>query len=214
VSESLAYSTLQSGREHRAWLADRGADLAGDRAADRDPAPRVRVRDDGMLREITLDRASRHNAFDARMRHELSDALATAETDPDVRVLLRGAGPSFCSGGDLEEFGTVDDPAQGHRLSARAAAAVHGWCIGAGLELACFAGRVVASSDARFRLPELSMGLIPGAGGTVSIRRRIGPRALLALAIDSTEVDAAWALEHGLVDEVVADRASLARVRP
>jgi enoyl-CoA hydratase/carnithine racemase len=159
------------------------------------------------------------------MRQELDDALATAEADTAVRVVLRGAGPSFCSGGDLEEFGTVEDPAQGHvirlavspaarleRLQARTTAVVHGWCIGAGIELAAFAGRVVASSDARFRLPEVSMGLIPGSGGTVSIRRRIGARALLALALDATDVDATWALQHGLVDEVV-EAVSLANVQ-
>jgi enoyl-CoA hydratase/carnithine racemase len=78
---------------------------------------------------------------------------------------------------------------------------VHGAAIGAGVELAAFAQRLVASSDATFGLPEVAMGLIPGAGGTVSIARRIGRERLAALAITGDRIDAAAAAAWGLVDE-------------
>jgi enoyl-CoA hydratase/carnithine racemase len=79
---------------------------------------------------------------------------------------------------------------------------VHGACVGAGVELPAFAGRVVARPDARFRLPEVAMGLVPGAGGTVSIPRRIGRQATALLALTGDTIDAPTALALGLVDEI------------
>ena len=209
LAESLAYSALQSGREHRRWLASRTR-----RAVD-DESPRITLRAMGRVREITLDRPQRHNAFDARMRIELFDALAVAAAEGSS-IILRGAGPSFCAGGDLDEFGTLEDPVHAHhvrtsvsparllqRLGPRTVAGVHGWCIGAGIELSAFAGRLIAANNAVFRLPEVGFGLLPGSGGSVSIRRRIGRRRLLDLALTDTVVDARRALEIGLVDEVV-----------
>ncbi|GAA3231493.1 hypothetical protein GCM10017691_25430 [Pseudonocardia petroleophila] len=132
-----------------------------------------------------------------------------------TRIVLDGAGPAFCAGGDLDEFGTTPDPVTAHLvrtrggparplhlLAARTEAWVHGACVGAGIELPAFAGRIVARPDATFRLPEVGMGLIPGAGGTVSIPRRIGRWRTLHLALRGTTVDAQTALRLGLVDEV------------
>ena len=114
-----------------------------------------------------------------------SPRLRLALADPDLRVVLSGTGPSFSSGGELSEFGTFPDPVTAHlvrltrsaarllaRIGARVDAHVHGACLGAGVELAAFAGRVVASRDAVFGLPELSFGLVPGAGGTASLPPR------------------------------------------
>ena len=94
--------------------------------------------------------------------------------------MLRGEGPSFCSGGDLDEFGTRPDPGTAHlvrltrsaarlvhRLRDRVEVDLHGWCVGAGIELPSFAGTVRAAADTRIALPELQFGLVPGAGGTV-----------------------------------------------
>jgi enoyl-CoA hydratase/carnithine racemase len=129
--------------------------------------------------------------------------------------VLRGAGPSFCSGGDLDEFGTAPDVSTAHlirtsrsaghridQLRDRITAEVHGACIGAGMELPGFAGRVIAAPDARFALPELAMGLIPGAGGTVSLPRRIGRWRTAWLALSGAQIDAGTALRWGLIDEI------------
>jgi enoyl-CoA hydratase/carnithine racemase len=131
-------------------------------------------------------------------------------------IVVRGEGDSFCSGGDLGQFGTFEDPAAAHlvrlrrslawrfaELGPRIVAGLHGACLGAGIELPAFAARVVASDDAVLGLPEAGLGLIPGAGGTVSIPRRIGAARTLELIVTGTPVDARTARSWGLVDEVV-----------
>jgi enoyl-CoA hydratase/carnithine racemase len=89
-----------------------------------------------------------------------------------------------------------------HRIAHRTEVRPHGPCVGAGIELAAFAGRVVASPGTTVRLPEVGMGLIPGAGGTVSIPRRIGRWRTLYLALSGRDLDAATAARWGLVDEI------------
>jgi len=214
ITESLAYSTLQSGPEFHRWLARRGP--AGvPRLAD----PVLAERDGDTLR-ITFNRPQRHNAFSTDARAALLDVLAVAQLDPSIdEVVLAGNGPSFCSGGDLAEFGTLADPASAHlartrhspalvldaltgRLGSACRAEVHGQVLGSGLEMAAFCGRVDARPDAVLGLPELSLGLIPGAGGTVSITRRIGRWRTAYLVISGQSIDAATALAWGLVDAV------------
>lgn len=211
VLESLTYSMLQSGTEFRAWLDARGPATLPD-----DAAPTVSVERTGTALRLTLNRPARANAFVAAMRDALVEALRTAATDPTVEgVILTGAGDSFCSGGDLAEFGTVPDPAVGHatrvtrsaawwidHLSRDVRAHIHGHCIGAGIELPAFAGTVIAAPDTRIRLPEVAMGLVPGAGGTVSIPRRIGRHRTAWLALTGAEIDAHTALRWGLVDRI------------
>ena len=211
VAESTTYSTLQAGPEHRAWLASRGP--ARSRP---DAGPRLALRRDGDVLRVTLARPAVRNAFDAAMRDELLDALAVAQADPGLRVVVDGSGPAFCSGGDLDEFGTLADPASAHLVrighsvglalhlvADRVTVAVHGACVGSGVELAAFAGRVTAAPDATFRLPEVAMGLVPGAGGTVSVTRRVGRHRAAWLGLTGAAVDAATACAWGLVDEVV-----------
>jgi enoyl-CoA hydratase/carnithine racemase len=219
VAESSAYSLLQSGPEFRAWLADAPPRIAGieDHA-------RVRVEHHGHATDVVLTRASRHNALDARTRDELHAALFELAAG-DGPIVLRGEGPSFCSGGDLAEFGTAAGPVEAHvlrvarslaslmsGLAPRLVVALHGACIGAGIELPAFAYRVVAADDVSVRLPELGLGLVPGAGGTVSIRRRIGRARLLDLLLTGTVLDAPTARAWGLVDEVVPREHLLRRV--
>jgi enoyl-CoA hydratase/carnithine racemase len=215
-AESLAYSTLLGGPEFAGWLSSRG------------PRPLPPTADEPVLLDrrghklrVTLNRPERRNAYGRELRDALVAALSVAELDPTVtRVLLDGAGPAFCSGGDLDEFGTTPDLATAHLIRTRAGAALplvrmadrvearlHGACVGAGIELPAFAGRVVAAPGTRIRLPELGMGLIPGAGGTVSIPRRIGRWRTLWLALSGTALDERTALTWGLVD-AVADAAS------
>jgi enoyl-CoA hydratase/carnithine racemase len=80
---------------------------------------------------------------------------------------------------------------------------LHGACVGAGIELPAFTRHVAAREDAFFQLPEVSLGLVPGAGGTVSIPRRIGRQRTAWLAISSARLDPATALEWGLIDELI-----------
>jgi hypothetical protein len=212
VAESATYSALQSGPEHAAWL---GALDRQPRPPRPDPPVRVERRD-GIL-HLTLDRPEVRNAYNAATRDALLDALSIASADPAVNgIVLDGAGPAFCSGGDLDEFGTLTDPASAHVLRVARSVAhavhdqrermtvhVHGACIGAGIEIPAFAGRVVARGEATFRLPELSMGLVPGAGGTVSLPRRIGRHRTAWMAVTGAAVDAPTALDWGLVDELI-----------
>jgi len=212
VAESAVYSLLQGGPEFTRWRETRPVRSPSD-----DEGPAVRVEREGERLVVTLSRPHVHNAFSAAMRDELVQALAIAQSDPSVTaVVLEGDGPSFSSGGDLDEFGSRPDPATAHlvrleRSPARAMAAVgprsearlHGACLGAGIELAAFAGRVVATPDAAIGLPEVTLGLIPGAGCTVSVTRRIGRHRTALLALTGTTVDAATASQWGLVDEVL-----------
>ncbi|WP_200826969.1 enoyl-CoA hydratase/isomerase family protein [Thermomonospora echinospora] len=212
--ESFAYSTLLDGPEFRRWVEGRGPR----------PLPPVAeepvlVRRDADRLVITLNRPERRNAYGRQARDALVDALELALLDPTLdRVVLEGAGPSFCSGGDLDEFGTTPDLVTAHfvrtrggagrlvhRLGTRIEARVHGACVGAGIELPALAGTVVAAARTTFRLPEVAMGLIPGAGGTVGIPRRIGRWRTLYLALTGRPLDAATALAWGLVDEVLPD---------
>lgn len=212
VVESLAYSTLQGGADFEAWLA--AAPARTPRPAD---SP-VRLRRQGDRLSVTLDRPRARNAMDAATRDALCEALRVAVADASIaRVDLYGNGPSFCSGGDLSEFGTSRDPAQAHlvrvhrspaallqRCGARVTAHLHGACVGAGIELAAFANRVLAAPDTVIRLPEIEMGLIPGAGGTASLPVRIGRERTAYLALTGDPLTAEEALEWGLVDEVTA----------
>ncbi|MFJ9896246.1 enoyl-CoA hydratase/isomerase family protein [Streptomyces sp. NPDC091280] len=210
VLESLAYSTLQGGADFRSWLA------AAPRRAHRPAETPVRLAREGSRLAVTLDRPWVRNAFDAATRDALCEALHVAVADPSItRVDLYGNGPAFCSGGDLAEFGTSRDPARAHlvrvgrspaallhRCAPRVTAHLHGACVGAGIELAAFAGRVVAAPDTVIRLPEIGMGLIPGAGGTASVPVRIGRERAAYLALSGAELSAGQALRWGLVDEI------------
>jgi Enoyl-CoA hydratase/isomerase len=214
VAESMAYATLQSGRDHRAWLEGRRRKKSPTVPVSSTPPVLIERRD--AVATITLNRPEVRNAFSSAMRDALIEALRVVVADPSIHhVTLRGAGPAFCSGGDLREFGTATDPLGAHVIrtarsagawisacSDRVTARVHGHCIGAGIELASFAGHVVAAPGTRFALPELSMGLVPGAGGTVSISRRIGSSRTAYLALTGIALDAERALAWGLIDEI------------
>jgi len=209
--ESLAYASLQGGPEFASWLAGRGRRVRRDL-----DEPRIEMIDHDDAVEIVLCRPRLHNLMDAAMRDQLTTALIAAGTDPRRSILIRATGPSFCGGGDPAEFGTVSDIASAHliRSSANAAPAlakvadrttveIAGPAVGAGIELAAFAGHIRATPAATFRLPELQMGLIPGAGGTVSIPARVGRRRTLAWLLSGAEIDGSTAADWGLVDELI-----------
>ncbi|WP_280319099.1 enoyl-CoA hydratase/isomerase family protein [Nocardia wallacei] len=212
AAEAAVYSMLLGGSEFGRWLTVRGP-ARTDRAPGGDT---VRVHRDGATLAVTLDRPHRRNALNARMREELLAALAVAEADPALAsVELSGAGPAFCSGGDLDEFGTATDLVAAYlvrldrapwavmdRIAGRLTARVHGACIGAGAEMASFAGTVIAAPDTYFRFPELSMGLVPGAGGTVGVPRRIGRWRAAWLMLTGEPLPAHTAVEWGLADRL------------
>jgi enoyl-CoA hydratase/carnithine racemase len=211
VTESAAYSVLQSGAEFTAWR--RARPPRRDRAGE---GPAVRVTRAGDRLDLVLSRPHSRNALNRAMRDGLLEGLALAAADPSLAtVVLRGEGTSFCSGGDLDEFGTFSDPAAAHlvrlgtsigrallALGERLVVEVHGPCAGSGVELPAFAPRVLAHPDFTAALPEVGLGLIPGAGGTVSITRRVGRHRMVLLALSGARIDAATALRWGLVDEV------------
>lgn len=208
LAESLTYSTLQHSVGFRNWIAG-----APRREAHEDAHPVLVARTDDRL-DITLNRPSAHNAYSTAMKDVLCEALHLAHADHTLQtVTLSGRGPSFCAGGDLSEFGRADDAGLAHASRTTRSAGfllattpahtqvrVHGACIGAGIEIPAFADRVSAAPDAFFQLPEVSMGLVPGAGGTVSITARIGRQRTAWMAISGARVDAATALEWGLID--------------
>src|SRR5688572_2046756 len=209
--ESMGFATLQAGPEFRAWLATRERARSVGAAG-----PPLRIERAGPMLTITLARPDRRNALSVEMRDALVEALDLVASDPTIEnAVIDGDGPDFCAGGDLAEFGTAPDPATAHavrstRLPASTLGAcrdrvdfrLQGACIGAGAELAAFGREVTAARDTWFRLPELEFGLIPGAGGCVSLVRRIGRQRTAWLAISGRRIDAATALALGLVDSV------------
>jgi enoyl-CoA hydratase/carnithine racemase len=211
--ESMGYSMLQHGEVFQAWLRERTPPLA--RSTGGEP---VVVERSGDRLTIVLRRPEVHNALNAAMRDGLIEAFEIVDADPAITAVhLRGAGPSFCSGGDLSEFGTARDAAAAHLLRVERSvgqrvhnhahlvtAHLHGSCVGAGIEISAFAAHVTAAPDTTIRLPEVEMGLIPGAGGTVSLPRRIGRHRTAYLALTGRPLEVATAVRWGLVDAVEA----------
>jgi enoyl-CoA hydratase/carnithine racemase len=210
--ESLAYATLQGGTEFGSWLSNR-----------EERVPQTPEDDNVVLLEragprltITLNSPDNRNALSVPMRDALTSAFKLVAMDNSIeRVDVHGNGPCFSAGGDLTEFGTLANPTDAHvirltRMPARYLEPcagrytfhLHAACIGAGIELPAFAGRLVATSDTIFQLPEVAMGLIPGAGGCVSIPRRIGRQRTAYMAILGERFSATDTLAWGLIDAI------------
>lgn len=211
LAESMCYSMLQQSTGFQRWLRERGQSTS---RTDSEP-PLLTNQQDGVL-QLTLNRPHVHNAYSMALKDELCAVLATVYANPQIEcVRLSGNGPSFCAGGDLSEFGQVTDAASAHhsrvtrsagallaRLPCRSEAHLHGACIGAGIEVPAFADHVSAGNDSYFQLPEIAMGLVPGAGGTVSISARIGRQRTNWLAISNQRLDAPTALAWQLIDAI------------
>jgi enoyl-CoA hydratase len=212
--ESLAYATLQAGAEYRAWLAareERPQIVAGGEGG-----PVLLSREGGVVR-AELNRPDNRNSLSVEMRDALVALFEMVLLDDSIeRVELRGRGGCFSVGGELREFGLTPDPATAHRIRSihnpgrllarcaeRVSCHVHSACIGSGIELPAFAHRVTAAPRSFFQLPELGFGLIPGAGGCVSISRRIGRQRTAWLALSGNKINARQALEWGLIDEIL-----------
>ena len=181
--------------------------------------PTVLFEKRGDIAVVTLNRPDALNAFSVRMRDELWEVLGAVRDDPDVRgMLLQGAGErAFCAGADLTEFGTAPSQAVARTvrwerdvwglllgLPKPTVAALHGYCLGSGLEMAALCDLRVAADDAVFGMPEAGLGLVPAAGGTQLLPRLLGPGRALDLLLSGRRFGAGEALEYGLVTQVVA----------
>ena len=137
----------------------------------------------GAAAHISLNRPKLANAYNVQMRDDFSEALSAVRLDPDVRALLiTGEGRGFCGGADLTEFGSAPSQVIARRvrwerdvwgqlvnLDKPIVAAIHGFCIGSGLEIALLCDLRVAAHGTVFALPEVHLGMIPAAGGTQTL---------------------------------------------
>ena len=176
----------------------------------------------GAVALLTLNRPRRLNAYNVAMRDELYALLEAVRDDPEVRaVVLSGAGErAFCAGADLSEFGTA--PSQAIARAVRwerdvwglflaidkpIVAALHGYVIGSGVEMACLCDLRVASDDATFAMPETALGMAPAAGGSQTLPRVAGPGPALEMLLAGRRLTAAEAYRTGLVHRVVSREA-------
>lgn len=169
------------------------------------------------LARITLNRPEVLNVYNMRMRDELWEVLCAVRDDPTVRaMLLNGTGRAFCAGADLTEFGTAPSVAIArevrfgrdvwgllHALEVPTIAALHGYVIGSGLELALLCDMRVVAEGTQFRFPELSLGFIPAATGTQTLPRLVRLGFSLEMLLSGAWVDHETSLRHGLVNRVV-----------
>lgn len=177
-------------------------------------APLIEVSDADRVRWVTINRPDRLNALNSQVLAELHDVVVAAQDTPAVGcIVVRGAGSrAFCAGADLEEIcGLSSEPAQafiarGHRtMDAVEAsrvpvlAAVDGYALGGGFELALACHLVVASRGATFGLPEAKIGCMPGFGGTQRLLLTVGRAPAFHLLLTGVSVDAARAWEIGLL---------------
>jgi len=174
------------------------------------PAVGVRVERHGATAVVTIDRPERRNALDADAMHGIGHAFADAEVDDEVRVVvLTGAGDiAFSAGGDLKDRGTPRPGEPGLEVFTNRCypkpviAAVNGLALGAGFELMMASDLVIAARHATFGIPEVKRGLV-GAGCSTRISRRVPPAIAFELGFVGDPIDAARALELGLVNQVV-----------
>jgi enoyl-CoA hydratase len=171
---------------------------------------------DGHVARITLRRPERLNAIDAAVNRELVRAVERLDADPEARVaILAGEGRVFCAGADLETVAGGEGEALGDATGSFAGfvsmprakpvvAAVHGYALAGGLELALACDVVVAAEGTQLGLPEVTRGLVAAAGGSIRLPRLIPEKRALEIILTGRRFDAAEALELGLVSRVVA----------
>ncbi|WP_285961709.1 2,3-dehydroadipyl-CoA hydratase PaaF [Pseudomonas tohonis] len=166
------------------------------------------------VRLITLQRPEALNALNTQLLGELALELDDAERDPQTRVVvLTGSRKAFAAGADINEMaerdlvGILDDPRQAHwqriaRFPKPLIAAVNGFALGGGCELAMHADILIAGEDARFGQPEINLGIMPGAGGTQRLLRAVGKSLAMQMVLSGEAIDARHAMRAGLVSEV------------
>jgi len=171
------------------------------------------------IARVTLNRPDALNAYNIRMRDDLYGVLSAIRDDDEVRVVVfKGAGEkAFCAGADLSEFLTAPSPVAARRIRFERdvwglflgmpqplIAALHGYVLGSGIEMALCCDIRLASEDARFGLPEVGLGIIPAAGGTQTLPRAVGRGKALEMLLTGRWIDAEEACRFQLVNRVVA----------
>jgi len=177
------------------------------------------------IAHISLNRPHVLNVYNMQMRDELSQILSAIKDDPDILVvILKGEGEqAFCAGADLSEFLTAPSPVIARQVRFERdvwrlfgdipqpiIAALHGYVLGSGIEMALCCDMRIASDDTHFGLPEVSLGIIPAAGGTQTLPRLIGRGKALEMMLEGCMIDAKEAFEIGLVNRVVTKNVLLA----
>jgi len=169
----------------------------------------------GRVGLITLDRPQALNALDNQLLKELMDALEAFDRDETVgAMVITGNGKAFAAGADIKELAdkTTREMMDGDHLATfgriRAIrkpviAAVSGWALGGGFEIALSCDMIVASDSARFGLPEITLGVFPGAGGTQRLVRAVGKALAMEMILNDRKLTAQEAHHHGLVNRVV-----------
>ncbi|WP_163650344.1 2,3-dehydroadipyl-CoA hydratase PaaF [Modicisalibacter sp. 'Wilcox'] len=178
--------------------------------------------DKGVL-QIALNRPEALNALNTRLLEELAGVLVAAEDEAEVRaVVITGNRRAFAAGADIKEMaerdlvGMLDDPRQRHwatlaRFTKPIIAAVNGFALGGGCELALQADIIVAGEDARFGQPEINLGIMPGAGGTQRLVRAVGQSLATQMVLTGEPIDARRAQAAGLVIEITQPELTLER---
>jgi len=182
--------------------------------------------EDGVA-HITLNRPQSLNALSKQLGRDISQAFDEAEADPAVKaVLLAGNGKSFCAGADLKDpethsavdivgqlvsqRGGTSDVAAG-ACTKPVVAAVQGWSVGAGVEMVLAADVTIGDETAKFFLPQVSLGILPGAGGVARLVRAVGPEWASRMVLLGQKVDAETAAKIGLISEITAAGAHIDR---
>ncbi len=178
------------------------------------------------IAHITLNRPKNLNVYNIQMRDDLYEVLGAVKDDGEIRVgIFKGAGEkAFCAGADLSEFLTAPPPVRARQVRFQRdiwglflsmpqpfIAAVHGYALGSGIEIALCCDIRIASEDVRFGLPEVGLGIIPAAGGTQTLPRVIGTSKALELLLTNQWIDAENAYKIGLVNQVVPKKELLER---
>lgn len=170
----------------------------------------------GKVGLVTLNRPQALNALNETLIAELNDALAGFESNPDVGcTVITGSEKAFAAGADVKEMAEktyvesylgkfLDGWTRISETRKPVIAAVSGFCLGGGLELAMMCDIIIASETARFALPEITLGIMPGAGGTQRLPRFIGKAKAMDLILTGRMMDAAEAERCGLIARVVA----------
>lgn len=167
---------------------------------------------------VTLNRPEALNVYNIQMRDDLYEVLGAIRDDSEVRVaIFKGAGKkAFCAGADLSEFLTAPSPTEARQvrwerdvwglflsIPQPLIAAVHGYVLGSGIEIALCCDIRIASEDARFGLPEVGLGIIPAAGATQTLPRTVGRARALEMLLTNRWIKGEEACKIGLVNQIV-----------